>query len=185
MKLIVGLGNPGRAYKNTRHNIGFMFIDVLAKQKDTKFRLDRKLKCEITEFRHLDEMVLLIKPMTYMNLSGEAVAAVSRFYSIEPDDIIVVYDDKDLPSGKIRIRRNGSSGGHNGMRSIIDKLGTDQIKRIRIGIGNNDAIDARDYVLGKISKTDAAVFDAVFKEASDMFDFMLAHSFDDFMGKYN
>ena len=135
MKLIVGLGNPGRRYQYTRHNLGFMFVDEIARAFNLKFSKDRNLKSLITSFHLADERIIIIKPQTYMNLSGNAVRIVADYYRIDYEDIIVVYDDLDLPEGKIRIRKSGTSGGHKGMANIIEMLRTDSIKRIRIGIG--------------------------------------------------
>jgi PTH1 family peptidyl-tRNA hydrolase len=185
MKLLVGLGNPGREYQHTRHNIGFMFVDELAKQLNLRFSMSRSLKCEMADFNYRGEKIIIIKPQTYMNLSGEAVIAVSRFYQIDTDDIFVIYDDLDLPLGKVRIRRSGSSGGHKGMKNIIELLNTDQIKRIRIGIGNHEETDACDYVLGRISEKDFPEVADVMIKAREMLEYMMGHTFEDFMGHYN
>lgn len=185
MKLLVGLGNPGREYQHTRHNIGFMFADELAKQLNLQFSMSRSMKCEKADFTYQGEKIIIIKPQTYMNLSGEAVLAVSRFYQIDTEDIIVIYDDLDLPLGKVRIRRSGSSGGQKGMKNIIELLNTDQIKRIRIGIGYNEDSDASDYVLGRISEKDFPAVADVMTKAREMFEYMMGHTFEDFMGHYN
>ena len=119
MKLIVGLGNPGKQYKDTRHNVGFMFVDNVINKLSLKFSLDKALKCEILQTNINGEKVIFIKPMTYMNLSGDSVYLVANYYKINYEDILVIYDDLDLETGKIRIRPNGSSGGHKGIQSII------------------------------------------------------------------
>lgn len=142
MKLIVGLGNIGREYENTRHNIGFMVVDELAKRLGVNFgKEDRNAYC--AEYR-APEKIIIIKPTTYMNLSGIAVGAYANFYHIDPEDVIVISDDLDLPVGTIRIRRKGSAGGHNGLKSINDHLGTSDYPRFKIGIGhparNNKAV---------------------------------------------
>lgn len=134
MKLLVGLGNPGRDYEGTRHNIGFMVIDAIADGvSHTPWRED--YKAEICSCTIEGEKVLLVKPQTYMNLSGESVGPLMRYYKLSPEDVFVIYDDMDLPVGKLRIRQNGSAGGHNGIKSIISHLGTDAFPHFRFGIG--------------------------------------------------
>ena|SRR5690554_2567757 len=151
MKLIVGLGNPGDRYKNTRHNIGFMFLDELKNDLNLEFSLNKQLKSLIAFANINGEKIIFAKPQTFMNLSGEAVLSIVNYYKLEIEDIVIVYDDLDLPTGKIRIRKTGSSGGHKGMSNIIQLLKTSEIKRIRIGIMNNSNIDTIDYVLGKFT----------------------------------
>lgn len=154
MKLIVGLGNIGSEYNNTRHNIGFMCIDAFASKYNGIFKENKAFKGSIAEIRIGNEKVLLLKPRTYMNLSGDSLILVSKFYKIDIDDIIVINDDLDLPVGKIRFRAKGSAGGHNGLKSIINQLGTDEFKRIKVGIDRSKTISVVDYVLGKFSKED-------------------------------
>jgi PTH1 family peptidyl-tRNA hydrolase len=185
MKLIVGLGNPGLKYKKTRHNVGFMFVDEVLKRLKEKSALDKGLKAEVANVSYRNEKLIFAKPQTFMNLSGEAVSAVAHFYKIDPEDILVVFDDLDLPEGKIRIRKNGSSGGHKGMNSIIQCLGTDQIKRIRLGIGHEDGIDAADYVLGKFSPEGKEIMKPIIEDALKMLDDYLSMPFEDFMSRYN
>ena len=134
MKLIVGLGNPGDKYQGTRHNVGFDVIDALARQEGLKLT-DQKFRSDYTIWRVGDEKVLLVKPYTFMNLSGEAVLPLMSYYNISPDELVVVYDDLDLEPGKLRLRQSGSAGGHNGVNSIIEMLGTQDFKRVKIGIG--------------------------------------------------
>lgn len=135
MKVIVGLGNPGKQYEMTRHNVGFWAIDRLAEEWNIPLS-QGKFKGLIGEGRVGTEKVILVKPMTYMNLSGECVAPLLNFYKLDPEeDVLVIYDDLDLPCGKVRLRTKGSSGGHNGMKSLIAHLGTEEFKRIKIGIG--------------------------------------------------
>ncbi len=185
MKLIVGLGNPGRRYRATRHNIGFMFVDEIAKEHKLKFSLDKALKAEVVSFNIDDEKIILIKPQTYMNLSGSSVLAVSNYFKVEHEDILIVYDDLDLPTGKIRIRKSGTSGGHKGMQNIIDLLKTNDIKRLRIGIMNNSQIDTIDYVLGKFTETELASINLTLEKANIMFKSFIKDEFDDFMNKFN
>jgi PTH1 family peptidyl-tRNA hydrolase len=166
LKLFVGLGNPGKEYEQTRHNVGFMVVDELAKRWNTSF--------QATKFRGMmasaiisGEKVALCKPLTYMNLSGECVRPLMDYYDIDVDDVIVIYDDLDLPPGKIRLRMKGSSGGHNGIKSLIHHLGTQEFKRIRIGIGRPDnGQKVTDYVLGRFAKEESsAVTEAVLRAA--------------------
>ena len=148
MKLIIGLGNPGPQYERTRHNVGFHVMDALA----TKYglRWERRNRALLAGGNIGDEKVVLIKPLTFMNNSGEAVSELVRWYKVQPEDILVIYDDLDLPVGQIRLRPKGSAGGHNGLSSIIHHLHTDQFPRLRVGIGRpvNQHINTVDYVLG-------------------------------------
>lgn len=184
MKLIVGLGNPGRAYHNTRHNVGFIFVDEVVCKLKGKFLLDRQKKAEIYETNIKNEKVIFIKPQTYMNLSGEAVNLVAKFYKIDVSDILVIYDDLDLELGRIKIRPTGSSGGHKGIQSIIDTLNTQNIKRVRIGIARNDA-DVIDYVLGKFTKNEKIVIDLSLEKGYDIIYDFVDKSIEDMMSKYN
>jgi len=152
MKLIVGLGNPGAKYQKTRHNVGFWLIDKLADGFELNFRNNQKLRSEVATIKgHLT----LIKPQIFMNNSGLAVKAVMRKQGIKPADILVIYDDIDMELGKVRFKDGGSSGGHNGMQSIIDALGSDEIARIKIGIGRSDRVPPDKYVLGKFSSEES------------------------------
>ncbi len=177
MKLIVGLGNPGKKYENTRHNTGFAVIDrTLAK---LNVELDKnKFNADYTMINRNGEKIYILKPLTYMNLSGEAVAPFMKYFGIEPEDLVVVHDDLDLPVGKIRLRQSGSCGGQNGMRNIIDLLGDSNIKRVRVGIGKDPLIPVVDYVLGKTKKEDLEVYNQALDKASDALIYWLDH--DDF-----
>lgn len=177
MKLIVGLGNPGKKYENTRHNTGFAVIDkTLAK---LNVELDKnKFNADYTMINRNGEKIYILKPLTYMNLSGEAVAPFMKYFGIEPEDLVVVHDDLDLPVGKIRLRQSGSCGGQNGMRNIINLLGNSNIKRIRVGIGKDPLIPVVDYVLGKTKKEDLEVYNQALDKASDALIYWLDH--DDF-----
>lgn len=137
MKLIAGLGNPGKEYEKTRHNCGFLAIDALAKNLNLSIT-SQKFDALIATTHINGEAVMLMKPLTYMNASGSAVSQAVKFYKIQPEDILVLHDDMDLPVGSLRIRKNGSGGGQKGMKSIISSLGTDQIARIRIGVGHSE-----------------------------------------------
>lgn len=146
--LVVGLGNPGDEYATHRHNIGFMVVDALARAHGLSFSRQKRAKARVAEGRFLGRAVLLAKPQTFMNLSGKAVSRLSRTYEIPPERIMVVYDDLDLPLGRLRLRPEGGSGGHKGMRSIIDLLGTQSFPRLRVGIDRpSDNMDPADYVL--------------------------------------
>lgn len=184
MKLIVGLGNPGRDYAKTRHNAGFMCIDEVAWQLNAEVNT-KKFKALIGQCKVNGENVILMKPQTFMNLSGEAVGECVRFYDIALEDIVVISDDLDLPIGKVRIREKGSSGGQKGLKSIIAHLGSQEFKRIRIGIGNDKQMLTADYVLGKISKADKELFDESVKKAALAAVDFLKEPFSIVMGKYN
>lgn len=154
MKLFVGLGNPGKKYEATRHNVGFMVIDELAKKWGVSMNQEKKFKGEIGS-AHVDgEKVMLLKPTTYMNLSGESVQAVMDFYDLSNEDIIVIYDDLDMEIGKVRGRETGSAGGHNGIKSMILHVAGVDFKRFKIGIGKPAEGKVTDYVLGRFTSDD-------------------------------
>jgi len=146
-RLLVGLGNPGREYSSTRHNVGFMVLDRLAALSGVAFRADKKWQAEVAT----DGDVWLCKPQTYMNLSGESVSEIARFYKIDPARVLVVLDDMALPLGRLRLRERGSAGGHNGLQSILDHLGTREIPRLRVGIGAAEPGSATGHVLGRFA----------------------------------
>ncbi|TPD98841.1 aminoacyl-tRNA hydrolase [Metamycoplasma equirhinis] len=160
MKLIVGLGNPGIEYEKTRHNVGFMVIDQVASKM--QIQLNEK---KFNGLFFKDQEVIIAKPMTYMNKSGDFVRAIKDYYNISLNDILIVYDDLDLPLGKASIKQKGSSGGHNGMKDIIEKLGSDEIKRIKIGIGREQNVI--DYVLGKFSFSDFQIVSKLIESATE------------------
>ena len=165
--LVVFLGNPGLKYENTRHNAGFMTADALAKDKSVSINRSR-YKSLTAECNIGDEKVLLMKPQTFMNLSGEAVAEAAKFYKIPPEHVLVVSDDVTLPIGKLRIRQKGSAGGHNGLKSIIGLLGTDNFPRIKVGVGAppHPDYDMADWVLSAFKNQDAVDMDASVKRAA-------------------
>ena len=166
--LVVGLGNPGDKYENTRHNVGFMTADVLAERKGVPVQR-LKFKALTTTLTLGGAQVLLMKPVTYMNLSGEAVGEAARFYKIPPERVLVISDDVSLHAGKLRIRRSGSAGGHNGLKNIIAHLGTDAFPRIKVGVGGkpHPDYDMADWVLGKLSGEDKKAVDAAVERAAD------------------
>ncbi len=180
MRLFVGLGNPGRSYAKTRHNCGYMVVDRLAAKLGLSF--DKRQFEGL--YGRVDDIIVL-KPETYMNLSGRCVTAFLSYYKIDIADLIVVYDDMDLPVGKIRIREKGSSAGQKGIQNIIDLTGTKDIKRIRVGIGGHEDVDTKDYVLGKVPKEDREVFLAAIDRAAEALDYYRDHSFIEVMNKFN
>lgn len=151
MRIIVGLGNPGKKYEKTRHNTGFLVIDKFL-EKINATTDEEMFNAFFTIYRYKREKILIVKPQTYMNESGSAVYSLMNYFKIKPENLVVVHDDLDLPVGKIRLRESGSSGGQKGMGNIIDLLKTQNIKRIRVGIANDKEVDTKDYVLGKFSK---------------------------------
>lgn len=155
MKLIVGLGNPGAQYDKTRHNIGFQILDLIQAQLQKQFTFNSKFECFELKEKINNENVIFIKPTTYMNLSGNALIKVKNYFKVETADILVIVDDINLPLGSVRIRESGSSGGHNGLKSIEAVLGTNQYKRIKIGCSKPGAeVDLKDYVLANFSKAE-------------------------------
>ena len=166
MYLIVGLGNPGLSYAKTRHNAGFQALDVLAKRLNVRIKT-KGFSALYGEGRIDGERVILMKPQTYMNNSGEAVQSMMHFYKLEPNRMIVLYDDIDLPLGSMRIRANGSAGTHNGMRSILSCIHSENFARIRIGVGKDESLQLRDYVLKRPSKAEQGELKEVFEHAAD------------------
>ena len=166
---LIGLGNPGKKYSKSRHNIGFLLLENLSKKYNSNFLLKDKLKCSCSEFKIKDSTYRLFLPNTFMNDSGDAVKAIVDWYKINVDKIFVIVDDKDLPPGKIRFRKKGSSGGHNGLKSIIEKLQTQNFNRIRIGIGSPPSIKGKNnfntisHVLGNISSEEKSILEKVYE----------------------
>lgn len=184
--LIVGLGNPGRQYETTRHNAGFLFLDLLAEKSDTKIR-DIRFKAVTGTAEIAGHKCLLLKPQTFMNNSGEAVREAASFYKIPPEKIIVVFDDISLPCGKLRIRRKGSDGGHNGIKSIIYHLNSDMFPRVKLGIGAkpHPEMDLADWVLSSFSKDDLAQLRSAADEACDAVELILCGEIDKAMSNHN
>ncbi len=185
MKCIVGLGNPGKKFEQTRHNIGFMIIDELARRHQIK--LKKKKFNGLYALESINgEKVVLLEPQTYMNLSGESIRPLVEYYEIDLSDIVVIYDELDLPQGKIRLREKGGHGGHNGIRSIIDHLGTKEFKRIRVGIGRpSTPMPVPDYVLGAFSKQEQQTMDQVVEKAADACEAWLEKPFLEVMNEFN
>ena len=184
--LIAGLGNPGEQYENTRHNVGFRVIDELADRGD--FPVQRLKFRALTNTAVIGgQGVLVMKPVTYMNLSGEAVGEAARFYKLPPDHVLVISDDVDLPLGRLRIRKGGSAGGHNGLKSIIQHLGTDQFPRLKVGVGGkpHPDYDMADWVLGKLQGEDKKIMNAAVRRAAQAVECLLSQGLDKAMNQYN
>lgn len=186
MKLIVGLGNPGNRYEGTRHNVGFKTVDRLLERQHLKMT-DQKFKTDYTLWHHSQDKVVVMKPFTYMNLSGEALLPIMSYYGISMDDILVVYDDLDLEPGMIRLRQNGSAGGHNGMKSIINMLGAKDFKRVRVGIGRpHGGWKVVDHVLAPFHPNELPLIEQAVDQATDVLeDWADGTSFIDLMNRYN
>ena len=184
MKLIAGLGNPGSKYDDTRHNVGFRVVDALAERFGEKVR--RKKFNALTEEVHAeDTKLLLMKPQDYMNRSGHAVATAAGFYKLSPADVLVVTDDMALDVGRLRIRAKGSAGGHNGLKDIIARFGSDDFARLRVGIGDSGRMDAADYVLSRFSAEERAIVDNAVQTAVDAICCWLRDGVDIAMTRYN
>lgn len=184
MKMIVGLGNPGKEYINTRHNVGFMIVDEYAKKYDIN---DFKMKFNglYAKFMHNDENFILLKPQSYMNLSGTVIKKFSDYFKIKPEDILVIHDDLDLPVGKIKIKFKGSSGGHNGIKNIIENLNTEIFPRFKIGISKDSSIPYINYVIGNFSEHDLNVINKIYEFSSNIIDDFLDYDIEKIMSKYN
>lgn len=184
MKLIVGLGNPGKEYENTRHNIGFVTIDKFADKLGVSITKD-KFNGLYADTNIDGEKVILLKPQSYINLSGEVIRKYLDFFKISIDDVLIINDDLDLEVGTYKIKQKGSSGGHNGLKNIELHLGTQEYKRVKIGISNNKLMDTKDYVLGKISKEEKEILDKVEETVLNILDDYFKVDFDTLMAKYN
>ena len=184
--LIVGLGNPGREYEKTRHNTGFRAMDILAEKLNAK--VDRlKFQGLYTQVNYGGKKLFLLKPQTYMNLSGESVGEAARFYKIPADHVVVISDDISLPVGKLRIRTGGSAGGHNGLKNIIQHLGTDQFPRIKVGVGapGQAGYDVVDWVIGRPLGEDQKVLMEALDRAGDAAEVLISQGPDRAMNRFN
>ena len=175
---IIGLGNPGKKYSKSRHNIGFSLLESFAKKYNSNFLIKDKLKCSYSEFKINESTYRLFLPNTFMNNSGDAVRAIIDWYKINLDQVFIIVDDKDLPLGKIRFRKKGSSGGHNGLKSIIEKLQTQNFNRIRIGIGSPPSIKGTNnfntisHVLGNVSLEEKSILDKVYRRVIESLEYL-------------
>ena len=186
MKLIIGLGNPGKEYENTRHNAGFMAVDAFARKHDLTFSLEPKMKGILAQVNLGGNKAIILKPMTYMNLSGESVIKVMQFYKIEVEDILVVSDDLDSRLGRLRLRAKGSAGGHNGHKNIALHIHSEEYKRIKIGIDRSDVIPVIDWVLKKFTSEELKIMeDAAEIAANAIEDFILGEEFVKISSKYS
>ena len=185
MYIIVGLGNPGKQYEHTRHNVGFEVIDRLAEKNDI-LMTERKHRAFCGKGLIGGQKVMLLKPQTFINLSGESVKSAVDCYQIGTDELIVVYDDVSLSPGQLRIRRAGSAGGHNGIKNIIAQLGTQEFPRVKVGVGEKpERMDLADYVLSHFSKGEWEMMEEAFKEAADAVEVMIADGADAAMNRFN
>lgn len=184
MKIIAGLGNPGAQYANTPHSIGFEALDAFAASAGAQWEARRQFKCLLATLSLGGERVMLVKPQTFMNLSGESVAPVVKYHNATPSDLLVVHDDIDLPLGRMRIRKGGSCGGHNGVRNIIERLGTQDFARLKLGVGK-DRSDVVGFVLGKFSHESRMVVDLVVAEAVKAIAEFISRGADSAMNDFN
>jgi PTH1 family peptidyl-tRNA hydrolase len=185
VKVIVGLGNPGARYRGTYHNIGFDVVDELARRHGATFGA-APTDALIARVRDMADDVLLVKPLTFMNLSGRAVGDLQRFYKVELSDLLVVFDDVNLPTGRLRIRPSGSAGGHNGLTSIIECLGSDAIPRLRVGVGRGDPRrDLASHVLARVPVEEAAILRDAAALAADAAEVFIASGIGEAMNGYN
>ena len=186
MKLIVGLGNPGQKYAETRHNAGFLAIDRLARKWDVgEGSYNSRFEAVLGEAVRRKDKVLLLKPQTFMNLSGRSVLAAQRFYKIDRSDVLVIYDDLDLPPGQLRVRGSGSAGGHNGLGDIVQRFGSQDVARIRVGIGRPQYGDTVPYVLARFSEQDMDEMDPALDRAADAAACWAEQGLDTAMNRYN
>jgi PTH1 family peptidyl-tRNA hydrolase len=188
MKLIVGLGNPGKNYEGTRHNFGFEFLDFLADDFNFSFQKSAKFKSEFSEIKNeLHQKVFFLKPQTFMNLSGESMQAFMSFYKLTLDDVLVIHDDIDLPFGKIRFVREGSSGGHNGINSIASICGSTNFHRLKLGVGRPKVVhqEVTDYVLQKFNSEETKNLKNIFQTCAETLKIYLADGIQATMNQYN
>ena len=185
MKLIVGLGNPGKEYENTRHNVGFMVVDYYISKKGLLDTWRSKFNGLYLETKINGEKVIFLKPQSYMNLSGGVVCQFTNFYKLTTDDILVISDDLDLLTGNYKLKSKGSCGGHNGLRDIEMCLGSDNYKRLKVGISKDSSVSTKDYVLGKFSQNEKRKLVQIIDKASNAVLETIGHPFQEVMSKYN
>ncbi len=185
MKMIAGLGNPGEAYANTPHNVGFDVVDLLAKRLDSGWKNSSGFHARVTRVTYAGETVWLVKPQTFMNLSGTSVAPLLRYYGGTPADLTVVLDDADLPLGRLRIRASGGSGGHRGLASVIEALGTEAFPRVRLGVGREERGGLIGHVLGKFGEDRLSLVRATIEAAADAVQCSTANGLNEAMNRYN
>jgi len=187
MKLIVGLGNPGREYRDTRHNVGFMVVEEIARRYALSWSpAPSQVPEAFIAKRYGTDPMLLAKPLTYMNLSGGAVAAISRYYDVPVSELLVVIDDAALPFGRLRARARGSAGGHNGLKSVIERLGTTEFARLRLGVGRgDDRRDLADHVLSIFERGERAELESFIARAADAAEMFVAEGIEKVMNTYN
>ena len=183
MYLIVGLGNPGKEYENTRHNIGFMMVDYIAEKRNLSFK--EKMGGLFAEDQIDGEKIIVLKPQKYINLSGEVIRKYVDFYKIPIENILVINDDIDLEVGAFKLRLSGGSAGHNGLKNIESHLNTKEYKRIKVGISKNNMFDKKDYVLGKLSKEDLTKIDSLKQIFLNIYEDLVTMTFTNLMNKYN
>jgi PTH1 family peptidyl-tRNA hydrolase len=184
LKLIVGLGNPGREYEHTRHNVGFQVAEELARRHRVTLKNHAKWKARAAKIAEIGDGVLLAEPTTFMNLSGWSVREIASFHKLAPSDVLVVVDDADLPLGRLRMRTSGSAGGHNGLKSIIQELGTIEFPRLRVGVGRQPG-ELKNHVLGRFSDEEKAHIDAAVKRAADAAELFATENILAAMNRYN
>ncbi len=183
MKMIVGLGNPGKEYENTRHNVGFMVLDNWMNKHNFTFDKN-KLNGLYSIIKYNNEDVLVLKPLSFMNLSGTVIRAFMNYYKIDVNDLLVIYDDKDIALGSVKLKKNGSSAGHNGIKNIIENLKTEDFKRLKVGLSKNN-VDMVSFVLGKFNNDEMCKLNVVLNETNDILDDYFVMTFDNLMNKYN
>ncbi|RMF85698.1 MAG: aminoacyl-tRNA hydrolase [Planctomycetota bacterium] len=186
MKLVVGLGNPGPRYARTRHNVGFDVVDLLATRWNTEVsRYDRRFDAMLGEAQRADQRVLLLKPQTYMNLSGKSVLAARQFYKLDLGDLLIVHDDLDLPCGRLRLRARGSGGGQRGLENILLRLGATDVPRLRIGIGKVHKSVTSDYVLSRFAPDELEIMNTTLQTAADAVECWISEGIDAAMTRFN
>ncbi len=185
MKVIAGLGNPGATYANTPHNVGFDVVDTLAQRLGAEWKNSSGFHARVAKTTRAGEMLLLAKPQTFMNLSGTSVVPLLRYYGGEPADLTVVLDDADLPLGRLRIRASGGSGGHRGLASVIEALGTEAFPRVRLGVGRQEQRGLVDHVLGKFDETRLDTIRPEVEAAADAVMCLIEHGLNESMNRFN